>query len=179
MDIFATPPWLPPLPTGPVTAEAALEFTIDIALASAVNGGGPFGSLLLDFQNKIVATGWNAVIASHDSTAHAEIVCLRRFQQAHKCHALDQLKGSYHLYCSASPCIQCFGALYWSGVKSVTTAAGLQIALGYGFDEGPVSPELWQIASNRKGLTYHLQSVSRERQKAPFEAYFSHGGQKY
>ncbi|MGB8884953.1 MAG: deaminase, partial [Azonexus sp.] len=54
-----------------------LARAIELALkGSELNEGGPFGAVLVR-DGKIIAEGWNRVVATHDPTAHAEIMAIR------------------------------------------------------------------------------------------------------
>ena len=99
--------------------DAVLALAVELALHSAELKGGPFGAVITDAARKIVSVGVNAVVASQDSTSHAEINAIR---QAHKVTGTYNLK-EHRLYTSCAPCILCFGAIYWSGIQEVMAAA--------------------------------------------------------
>ena len=48
-----------------------------LAAAAAKGGEAPIGCVIVDEAGAVIAEGANAPIASHDPTAHAEIVALR------------------------------------------------------------------------------------------------------
>ena len=78
----------------------------------------PVGAVVVR-DGKIIATGRNAPIASHDPTAHAEMVALR---------AAATALGNYRLedcdvYLSLEPCAMCAGALLAARVRRVVYAA--------------------------------------------------------
>jgi tRNA(Arg) A34 adenosine deaminase TadA len=161
-----------------VSPEQAMTLSVDIALASAQNQGGPFGAVLLDGENRIVTVGWNNVVLSKDSTAHAEIDCLRRAQQLLGSHDLKAL-GQFTLYSSTAPCIQCFGAIWWAGVAGVSIGAPRESAEDSGFMEGPVSDELWEEATKLKGIKRTILSVPGLDTIAPFKEFERLGGVLY
>jgi len=93
------------------------------ALASARQAYGlgevPVGAVLVDSAGVVVARAANAPIASHDPTAHAEIIALR---------AAGQALGNYRLpgcslYVTLEPCAMCVGALVHARLERVVFAA--------------------------------------------------------
>ena len=77
--------------------------------------GGPFGAIIVDENNKIIAKAHNTVIKSKDPTAHAEINAIRKACKVRKSH---DLKGCT-LYTSCYPCPMCLSALIWANIKIV------------------------------------------------------------
>lgn len=152
-----------------------MALALDIALASARNGGGPFGAVVCDPEGRVVDVGWNQVVATNDSTAHAEIVAMRRAQSRIGAHLLT----GHSLYTSCAPCIQCFGAIYWSGLGTVYAAARKADAEALGFDEGPPMQELWHEAKRARGVTLVSDFQRDARAQAPFAAYRAAGGIDY
>ena len=76
--------------------------------------GGPFGAVIVKDQ-KIIAEGWNQVTSSHDPTAHAEIVAIRR---------ATEILGNFDLtgceiYSSCEPCPMCLSAIYWARLSKI------------------------------------------------------------
>jgi tRNA(adenine34) deaminase len=77
-----------------------------LARRGEASGEVPVGALVV-LAGQIVGRGWNAPIASHDPTAHAEIAAIRE--------AAAQI-GNYRLegatiYCTLEPCVMCAGAV--------------------------------------------------------------------
>ena len=170
------PRWLPRIDQAtPLDADALMSLALDVALASARHGGGPFGAVVADAEGRVLGIGWNRVISTHDSTAHAEVVALRRAQQKRGSHRLERCQ----LFTSCAPCIQCFGAVYWSGVDAVYAAARKEDAEAIGFDEGPPMDELWRHAASAKGIRYVADFRRDERALAPLQAYAAAGGVNY
>lgn len=152
-----------------------MALALDVALASAEHGGGPFGAVVADRAGRVVDVGWNQVLLEKDSTAHAEVVALRRAQRHLATHALH----GHVLHASCAPCIQCYGALYWSGVSTVYAAARREDAEALGFDEGPPMEGLWAHARHAKGIAYVPDFQRDERALAPLLAYRRSGGVTY
>jgi tRNA(adenine34) deaminase len=64
---------------------------------------------------QVIGEGWNQPIASHDPTAHAEIVALRAGALRRQNYRL----GSSTLYVTLEPCAMCMGAIINSRVPRV------------------------------------------------------------
>ena len=90
-------------------AEATVEFmrrALLLAQKAAEEGEVPVGALLV-VDNEVVGEGWNRPIASHDPTAHAEIIALRAGASV-----LDNYRlGATTLYATLEPCAMCMGAV--------------------------------------------------------------------
>lgn len=157
-------------------SDEIMELAIAIALQSAKNGYGPFGAVISK-EGKIVSFGYNNVISACDSTSHAEIMAIRNCQKKFGTHDLS--KYELKLYSSAAPCIQCFGAIYWSGIKEIYSSATQKDVERYGFCEGPVNEELWKMAKKQKEI-WHLPHYMRTKETlAPFEEYKKRNGRIY
>jgi len=148
---------------------------IELAIENIDHGGGPFAAIVTNEQNEIMVHGCNGVQTLNDSTAHAEIQAIRNAQKFLNTYNLS----GCNLYTSATPCIQCFGAIYWSGIKNVYVGAAKEFTEEIGFDEGPVSDELWQIAKNKKGINYFTNLLPDHVVCRPFDRYLLVGGKIY
>lgn len=89
-----------------------------LAARAEANGEVPVGALLV-LGGQVIAEGWNRPIASHDPTAHAEIIAMR---------AAGQALGNYRLldttlYVTLEPCPMCAGALMHARVKRLVYGA--------------------------------------------------------
>lgn len=87
-----------------------------VRLAGEARRGGevPVGAVVVS-EGEIVGRGFNQPIASHDPTAHAEIVALREAARA---------MGSYRLtgatlYVTIEPCMMCVGALVHARIATL------------------------------------------------------------
>lgn len=115
-----------------------LARAIELAERAARSGeGGPFGAVIVR-DGKIVAEGWNRVVASHDPTAHAEIGAIRS-----ACAAL----GHFHLpgctlYASSEPCPMCLSAAYWARIERIVFANSRAEAAAIGFCDDELYSEL-------------------------------------
>jgi tRNA(adenine34) deaminase len=66
----------------------------------------PVGALLV-LDNEVIGEGWNRPIATHDPTAHAEIIALRAAAQSVRNYRLSAAT----LYATLEPCPMCMGAV--------------------------------------------------------------------
>jgi len=99
--------------------------------------GGPFGAVVVK-DGAIIASGANAVTATNDPTAHAEVVAIRR-----ACQVLGsfQLEGC-EIYCSCEPCPMCLGAIYWARPAKIYYANTKQDAADIQFDDHFIYQEI-------------------------------------
>ena len=94
------------------TALAEAEF----ALAS---GDVPVGAVLLDSDGSVLAHAHNEREATHDPTAHAEVLAIRRGAE---------LRGAWHLedttlVVTLEPCVLCAGAILAARIPRVVFGA--------------------------------------------------------
>src|ERR1700759_2691606 len=101
-----------------------------LPIAHVAEGGGPFGALVVR-GDAVLATGVNAVTATNDPTAHAEVVAIRA-----ACRTLGdfRLTGCV-LVTSCEPCPLCRGGALWARVARVPYAADRHDAARGGFDD--------------------------------------------
>jgi tRNA(Arg) A34 adenosine deaminase TadA len=108
-----------------------MRHAIDLSrLHMEAGEGGPFGAVVVK-DGEVLGEGWNCVTSSHDPTAHAEVVAIRR-----ACAKLDtfQLKGC-EIYTSCEPCPMCLAAIYWARLDRVWFANGREDAAAIQFDD--------------------------------------------
>ena len=125
--------------------------------------GGPFAALVVK-EDRLIASGVNCVTTSHDPTAHAEVVAIRK-----ACHELGafQLTGC-EIYTTCEPCPMCLGALYWARPERFYFACSRQDAAAYGFDDEFIYRELNLSPAER---TLAGQQLNVEECLLPFEAW--------
>lgn len=82
------------------------------------NGEVPVGAVLVQ-NDMVIAEGWNQPISTHDATAHAEIIALRKAGYTLSNYRLPETT----LYVTLEPCVMCIGALIHARVSRVVYAA--------------------------------------------------------
>ena len=157
-NIIVYPDWvLEIVSPGDVHASRVDLMRVCIRIASANvdrTSGGPFGAIVATDKGEVVSIGYNAVVPSNDSTAHAEIVALRR---AERLFGSFKLRGNglprLSLFTSCAPCIMCVGAIHWAGVPEVNAGARREDAEAIGFIEGPADMDVPRFMKER-GISY-------------------------
>lgn len=98
--------------------------------------GGPFAAVIFDSAGKVVAAAVNTVVSANNSVLHAETSVIMQAQTKFDTFDLSPLKLT--LVSSSQPCVMCFGAIMWSGIKYLKYGALKQDVEEVGkFDEGP------------------------------------------
>lgn len=144
------------------------------------NTGGPFAAGLFERDSgRLVVIGVNRVVPQHCSSAHAEVVTLSLAQQ--KLGTFD-LGGpglpAYQLVVNWRPCAMCYGAVVWSGVRSLAIAgSGPELETITGFDEGPIHPH-WQRELEKRGIEV-IDGVLTAEAVAVFEQFRQSGALVY
>ncbi|HVJ38922.1 MAG TPA: tRNA adenosine(34) deaminase TadA [Stenotrophomonas sp.] len=111
-------------PTPPVVGPAADAYWMRQALVLAERAERefdeiPVGALVVDADGQCLGEGWNYNIASHDPSAHAEIVAMRAAGQRLRNHRLVGCT----LYVTLEPCAMCAMAMVHARVARVVYAA--------------------------------------------------------
>lgn len=115
--------------------------------------GGPFAAGVFEkHSGRLISLGVNIVVPSNCSSAHAEIMALSIAQK--KLGTFD-LGGygmpSHELVVNWRPCAMCYGAVLWSGVRSLVIAgSGKELEEITGFDEGAIHPDWKEELKKRK-----------------------------
>jgi guanine deaminase len=149
-------------------SEAEQQRLLALAIAEALRGaragqGGPFGAVVAR-DGKVIASAANAVVATNDPTAHAEVQAIRQ-----ACAVLGsfQLDGC-DIYASCEPCPMCLGAILWARPRAVYYAATRAEAAAAGFDDAVFYAAL-AGASGVCGVV--RQQVACAEAAAPFALY--------
>jgi tRNA(adenine34) deaminase len=97
----------------------AMRAALECARAAYERGEVPVGAVVADPSGAIVGRAANAPIATHDPTAHAEILALR---------AAGRALGNYRLlgstlYVTLEPCAMCVGAMVHARIARLVFGA--------------------------------------------------------
>ena len=179
---FELPGWVEPFLADWQQPLNVIEQRMQLAVALSSESvrqetGGPFGAVVVDDQTgMLVSVGINLVTTAGLSIAHAEMVALSLAQlsmgQWNLSHA-----GSLQLITSCEPCAMCFGALPWSGIKSLVCGARKEDAEAAGFDEGD-KPEHWVDSLRLRGIEVQ-RGVLRSEAAEVLAYYRDRGGPIY
>jgi tRNA(adenine34) deaminase len=105
-------------PQSNVNDEYWMRKALQLAQHAESLGEVPVGAVLIK-DNQLVADGWNRPISSHDPTAHAEIVVLRKAgHELQNYRIVDTV-----LYVTLEPCVMCAGALIHARVTRLVYGA--------------------------------------------------------
>lgn len=96
----------------------AMRRALDLARAAAESGEVPIGAVVVR-DGKIVAEAHNAPRTTHDPTAHAEILAIRRAAET----LGDERLADCDLYVTLEPCAMCAGAITHARIARVYYAA--------------------------------------------------------
>lgn len=107
------PPRSPPHNEGTVsTDEQFIRLALDLAAQGEQQGEVPVGAVIVR-DGEVIGRGHNQPVASHDSTAHAEVVALRDACESLGKHRLDDCD----LYVTMEPCAMCAGAIVTARIR--------------------------------------------------------------
>ena len=155
-----------------------MRLAVDLSRENFLRGtGGPFGAAIFEYpEHRLISVGVNVVVPQHTSLAHAEILALLLAQEALQTHDLG--KKPLELVTSSQPCLQCYGAIFWSGLSRVVTGARAQdVEALAGFDEGPL-PRDWEGEWAKRGITLE-SDILRGQACSVLEAYQASGAPIY
>jgi tRNA(Arg) A34 adenosine deaminase TadA len=160
------------------TISQRMQLAIDLSAENVRRDtGGPFAAVVVnEATSELVSVGLNLVATAGVSSAHAEIVALTLAQVAHGDWDLSGA-GPLQLVTTCEPCAMCFGAVPWSGVKSLICGARKKDAEAAGFDEGD-KPDGWIRSLQRRGITVQCR-VLRSEAALVLENYGKEGGTIY
>jgi tRNA(Arg) A34 adenosine deaminase TadA len=115
--------------------------------------GGPFAAIVVDdATGELVSVGVNVVLSSGLTASHAEVTALSLAQRALGRWDLGADGADLSLVVNWRPCVQCYGATMWSGVRSLVVAGeGSLLEELTGFDEGPMVED-WVEQFERRGI---------------------------
>ncbi|MEM6615255.1 MAG: nucleoside deaminase [Pseudomonadota bacterium] len=95
-----------------MTDNLFMQQALGLARKAATANEVPVGAVVVR-DGAVLATGHNLTVATHDPTAHAEIVAIRA---ACKALGTDRLPGC-DLYVTLEPCAMCAGAISFARIR--------------------------------------------------------------
>jgi tRNA(Arg) A34 adenosine deaminase TadA len=162
------------------TAEDRMRLVIGLARENLRRGtGGPFGAAIFEKESwRLVSAGVNVVVPQSNSAAHAEMVAIMVAQAGLGDFDLGgEGCPAYELVTSTEPCAMCFGAVPWSGVRTIVCGARDEDARGSGFDEGAKIAD-WATELEERGISVQ-RDVLREESAEVLREYAESGGVIY
>ena len=134
-------------------------------------GGGPFAAIVVEEETGVlVSVGVNVVLGTGITSGHAEVMALALAQSALGRWDLGAGGARLALVVNWRPCVQCYGATMWSGVRSLVVAGeGPLLEELTGFDEGPVVDD-WAEQFERRGIRVTV-GVGHDDAVAVYRAY--------
>lgn len=161
------------LPAYLPSLDERMAAVIEFSRLNFVNGtGGPFAAGVFERDSgRLVVIGVNRVVASNCSSAHAEIMALSLAQQRLGTYDLGGAGLPAHqLVVNWRPCAMCYGAVPWSGVRSLVVAGdGPELEAITGFDEGPCHPD-WRRELEKRDIEV-VQDVLRDEAIAVYREF--------
>ena len=154
------PPWLveelPALAAAPPLSTVEERMRLANRLADRnwrAGNGGPFAALVVDAASgALISVGVNVVLQENLSAVHAEMMALSLAQTRLRRWDLGAGGDELELVVNWRPCVMCYGATMWAGVRSLVIAGeGAEVEQLTGFDEGPM-PEDWSGEFERRGI---------------------------
>ena len=154
------------------TAEERMRLVNDLADRNwRAGNGGPFAAIVVDdTTGELVSVGVNVVLSSGLTASHAEVTALSLAQRALGRWDLGADGAELSLIVNWRPCVQCYGATMWSGVRSLVVAGeGPLLEELTGFDEGPVVED-WAEQFEQRGIRVTI-GVGYDDAVAVYRAY--------
>ena len=144
------------------------------------NTGGPFAAGVFELETgKPVVIGVNRVTPLNCSSAHAEVMTLSMAQHLLGTYDLGGPEmPDYQLVVNWRPCVMCYGAVIWSGVRSLAIAgSGPELEEITGFDEGPMHAQ-WDEQLRARGVEL-IDGVMTDEAVAVFRDFAASGSVVY
>lgn len=125
--------------------------------------GGPFGAVITDIEGKVIAIASNKVLESHDPTAHAEIMAIRKASEILGTHNLENCI----LYVTGYPCPMCLSAIMWANIKKVYYGTNLEDAEKIGFKD----KKIYDYLKNNDNIFLDIEQLNYDECLELFKEY--------
>lgn len=180
---FQLPGWIDAhvqtyIPTTDINSR--MEFVISASRENVENQtGGPFAAAIFEIDTgNLVSLGVNLVTTQKLSFLHAEMVAIAIAQTKLDNYDLgDTSLPAFELFSTTEPCAMCLGAIPWSGVHRVVTAAKDRDARSIGFDEG-AKPDDWIKSLNGRGIEV-IDNIEAHAARKVLQLYVQMNGDIY
>jgi guanine deaminase len=154
--------------SAPTSDETWLAEAVALAQQNVVDGGGPFGAVIVA-DGAVIARGQNRVTRDMDPTAHAEVTAIRIACRERGDFSLEGAS----LYASCEPCPLCVSASLWARLDRVVFAADRHDAARGGFDDR----EFYELFARDPGTwPMRVESLGASLEpdpRAPFDAWLA------
>lgn len=147
-------------------ARGFLACAMELAYANLEGGGRPFGAVLVK-DGKVIAKAANEIVQSHDPTAHAEMLAIRRASQT---LGSANLEGCI-MYASGQPCPMCMGAMRLAGIRQVFFAYSNEDGEPFGLSTAAIQADLARPFAEQSMMIRHepVRLAGRENMYADWQ----------
>lgn len=128
-----------------------MDRALDLAREAAAHGDVPVGAVVTDAAGTVIGEGRNLREATHDPTAHAEIVALRRAAASVGSWNLDGCT----LVVTLEPCVMCAGAVLQSRIS--------RLVFGAWDEKAGAAGSMYDVVRDRR-LPYRAEVVAGVRE---------------
>lgn len=162
-----------------ISDEDKVRLAISLANQNVIQrSGGPFGAVIFDEDDRVIAAGVNRVVPMNCSAAHAEMMAFMFAQRRLGRFRLNGDGRRYTLATSAQPCAMCYGGSLWAGIDRLLIGArGSDVEELSEFDEGPL-PTDWVGELERRKIDVR-RDLLRDQAREVFLRYREHAGVAY
>lgn len=130
---------------------AAMDRALALAAAAAGSGDVPVGAVVTDASGRVIGEGRNLREATHDPTAHAEVVALRAAAASVSSWNLEGCS----LVVTLEPCVMCAGAVLQSRVS--------RLVFGAWDEKAGAAGSVYDVVRDRR-LPYRAEVVAGVRE---------------
>jgi tRNA(adenine34) deaminase len=130
---------------------AAMERALELAALAGREGDVPVGAVVTDASGTVIGLGRNLREATHDPTAHAEVVALREAAGSLASWNLERCT----LVVTLEPCVMCAGAVLQSRVS--------RLVFGAWDDKAGAAGSVYDVVRDRR-LPYRAEVVAGVRE---------------